>query len=93
MCGGIVGPDVTCREGQIGQSRNKGFIFCTHTHTHTHTHNTHTHTHTQFYCDRVSQLAHLKHMLLLRWARFSLGQPSVTEELQTHFKERMESVA
>ncbi len=44
----------------------------------------------QFYCDRIGQLVQLKHMHLVRWARFAVGQSKVTEELQGEFQERME---
>jgi hypothetical protein len=42
----------------------------------------------EFFCDRVSYLIHLKHLLLVRWARFS-SQPSVVASLYQDFQDLM----
>ena len=44
----------------------------------------------QFFCDRVSYLIHLKHTLLVRWARFA-SRPSVVAKLNDSFQELMRS--
>ena len=45
----------------------------------------------QFFTGRLSYLVHLKHSLLVRWARFS-SQPSVVSTLYDDFQELMRSV-
>ena len=44
----------------------------------------------QFYCDRIEQLVQLKHLHLVRWARFAVGQAKVTEEMESLFRGRLE---
>ena len=44
----------------------------------------------QFYCDRIDQLVQLRHLHLVRWARFAVGQAKVTEEMEALFRERLE---
>ena len=54
-----------------------------------HAHKPHRHS-IQFYCDRVSQLVQLRHMLMVRWARFAGTDSKVSEELYHHFHQRMQ---
>ena len=44
----------------------------------------------QFYCDRIEQLVQLKHLHLVRWARFAVGQAKITEDMEALFRERLE---
>ena len=44
----------------------------------------------QFYYDRIEQLVQLRHLHLVRWARFAMGQAKVTEEMEALFRGRLE---
>lgn len=44
----------------------------------------------QFYLDRLQELVQLKHMLLVRWTRFAIGNSKVTEELSADYQKRIE---
>ena len=43
----------------------------------------------QFYCDQIERLVQLKHLHLVRWSRFAVGQAKVTEGMEDIFKERL----
>jgi hypothetical protein len=44
----------------------------------------------QFYVERVAEVVQLKHLLLVRWARFAGTDSKLAEELYAHFQQRME---
>ena len=44
----------------------------------------------QFDTYRIRELVQLKHLYLLRWAWFAVGQPKITDELHTDFQQRIE---
>jgi hypothetical protein len=46
----------------------------------------------QFYCDRLNQLAQLKHNLQTRWARFALRDHKISTQLHSHYQKCIDHV-